>query len=134
MADQWTGDEVAAIGAAEELEITSRGPGGELRKLIPIWVVRVGDGLYVRSAYGPESGWYRRAVESGSGYARAGGVEGDVRFEHVDAADAVHADLDAEYHRKYDRFGEKIVGTVVGPEVRGVTLRLERAGDQTDAG
>lgn len=124
MPEQWTSEQLDAVGAAEELEIASYRADGQLRRLVPIWVVRVADALYVRAAYGPESGWYRRALESGAGHVRAGGVESDVRFEHLDPADPAHRSIDDEYHRKYDRFGEKIVGTVVGEAVRAVTLRL----------
>lgn len=87
-----------------------------------MWVVRVGDDLYVRSAYGTENPWYRRAIASGNGRIRAGGVERDVRF--ADASAQVHPALDAEYHRKYDSHGPGIVGTMVGDAVRDVTIRL----------
>jgi hypothetical protein len=36
----------------------------------------------------------------------------------------VHGAIDAAYHAKYDRYGPKIVGTVVGPEVEAVTIKL----------
>jgi len=49
---EWTSDELNKIGTAEELEIASLGQDGTLRKPTTIWVVRVGDDLYVRSAYG----------------------------------------------------------------------------------
>ena len=87
-----------------------------------MWVVRVGDEVYVRSAYGPGNPWYRRATASGVGRIRAGGVERDVTF--ADASTGVQGDIDAAYHAKYDRYGPQIVGTVVGPEAASVTIRL----------
>ena len=30
----------------------------------------------------------------------------------------------AAYHAKYDRYGSRIVGSVVGPDVEAVTIRL----------
>ena len=87
-----------------------------------IWVVRVGDDLYVRSAYGSNNPWFRRAKASGTGRIRAGELELDVEF--AEAAQDAHADIDAAYHAKYDRHGPKIVGTVVGEHVRDVTLCL----------
>jgi hypothetical protein len=87
-----------------------------------MWVVRVGDDLYVRSAYGPGNPWYRRATASGRGRLRAGGVERSVSFEQV-APDA-QLPIDGAYHAKYDRYGEQMVGTVVGPKAHDVTLRL----------
>ena len=118
----WTADELATIGAAEELQIASRRPDGSLRRFTTIWTVRDGDDIYVRSAYGPQTGWFRRAVASGEGRIRAGGVERDVVFERpgreVDEA------LNQAYHAKYDRYGPRIVGTVVSDEAAGLTLRL----------
>jgi NAD(P)-dependent dehydrogenase (short-subunit alcohol dehydrogenase family) len=48
----WTSDELSRIEAAQELEIAPLRRDGTLRKPVPIWVVRVGDDLYVRAAYG----------------------------------------------------------------------------------
>jgi hypothetical protein len=42
----------------------------------------------------------------------------------IGAASDIHSDIDAEYHRKYDRYPPKIVATVVGPELEAVTLKL----------
>ena len=55
----WTSDELNKIGTAEELRIAGLKPDGTLRKPTIIWVVRVGDGLYVRSVNGRSSGWFR---------------------------------------------------------------------------
>ena len=89
---------------------------------VTMWVVRVGDDLYVRSAGGPDRAWYRRAIASGRGTIRAGGVERDVTFANVETADGEA--IDAAYHAKYDRYGPEIVGSVVGPAAHGVTIRL----------
>lgn len=118
----WTANELARIGRAEELRLTSTRPDGTLRPYVTMWVVRAGDDLYVRSAYGPDNPWYRRAVASRAGRISAGGLERDVTF--ADAAPDVHEDVDAAYHAKYDRYGPRIVGSVVGRAVRDVTLRL----------
>jgi hypothetical protein len=70
----WTADELSTIGKADELQITSRRRDGSLRPYVTIWVVRSGDNLYVRSAYGHDNGWFQRALSSGAGRIRAGGV------------------------------------------------------------
>lgn len=119
----WTSDELARIGGAEELKIASRRKDGTLRRFVTIWVVRVGDDIYVRSAYGPQNPWFVRARASGTGRIRAGGVEMDVVF--TDAAASAHADIDAAYHAKYDRYGPRIVATVVGQRVVDLTIKLE---------
>ncbi len=118
----WTSEELDRIGAAEELKLASLRRDGTLRPYVTMWVVRAGDDLYVRSAYGPNNPWFRRAKTSGAGRIRAGGLERDVAFAEADPG--VHAALDAAYHAKYDRYGPGIVGSVVGPDAEAVTLRL----------
>ena len=82
----WTADELAKIGEADELRISSRRPDGSLRPFVTIWGVRLGDDLYVRSAHGHDNPWFQRALASGEGRVRAGGVERDIAFE-VPASD-----------------------------------------------
>jgi hypothetical protein len=48
-AAHWTPDELNRISRAEELEIAPQRRDGSLRRPLPIWVVRVGDDLFVRS-------------------------------------------------------------------------------------
>src|SRR3954454_7290859 len=98
----WTSDELSRIEGTEELEIAPRRRDGTLRKPVPIWVVRAGDDLYVRAAYGPRSGWHRVARRSREGRVRAGGVEKDVTIE--DAEGAVNDEVDAAYRSKYRRY------------------------------
>ena len=119
----WTEEELGRIGGAEELQLASDRPDGTLRPFVTIWVVRVGDELFVRSAYGSSNPWYVRAKASGAGRVRAAGLERDVRF--ADAAPGTERDVDAAYHAKYDRHGPEIVGTVVGPAAHATTIRLE---------
>ena len=118
----WTSDELERVGDAEQLQLASRRRDGSLRPYVTMWVVRAGDDIYVRSAYGPDNPWYRRALASGTGRIRAGGVERDVTF--ADADPGVQADIDAAYHAKYDRYGPQIVGSVVGHGAHRVTVRL----------
>jgi hypothetical protein len=95
-----------------------------------MWVVRVNDYLYVRSVHGPTNPWYRRAMASGAGRVRAGELERDVTFTKADRG--VHATIDAAYHAKYDRYGPRIVGSVVGPQAEAVTIKLVPADGQRD--
>ncbi len=118
----WTDDELARLGRADEIQISSRRPDGSLRPFATIWAVGSGDALYVRSAYGHENGWFRRALASGSGRIRGGGVERDVSFEEPESA--VDASVTAAYHSKYDRYGPRMVGTVVDAEAVRSTLRV----------
>jgi hypothetical protein len=118
----WTDHDLEHIAAADELRISSRRRDGSLRKFIRIWVVRYGDGIYVRSAFGPENGWFVRALASGEGRIRVAGLERDVTFEPVDPS--LDGAIDEAYHAKYDRYGPRVVGTVVGPIAARTTLRL----------
>jgi hypothetical protein len=45
-----------------------------------------------------------------------------VAFE--EPALGVNADVDAAYHAKYDRYGPRMVGTVVSPEAIRSTLKV----------
>lgn len=45
----------------EEVRLASRRPDGTLCPYVTIWILRVGDGLYVRSAYRLNNPWFRRA-------------------------------------------------------------------------
>jgi hypothetical protein len=118
----WTPAELERVAAADELRIASRRGDGSLRPFVTIWAVGAGDDLYVRAAYGPDTGWYRRARASGLGRIRAGGVERDVAFEHAgpETADAVTT----AFHAKYDRFGERYVRPVVSEQSERLTLRI----------
>jgi hypothetical protein len=118
----WTDEDLRVIGDADEWQIASLRADGTLRPYVTIWGVRAGDDLYVRSAYGPDNPWYRRAKASGAGRIRAGGQERDVTFADTDAS--LRGDIDAVYHGKYDSYGPKIVGPVVDDTAASVTIRL----------
>ncbi|MGW2092831.1 DUF2255 family protein [Promicromonospora sukumoe] len=118
----WTEQELKQVDGTDELQVSSYRPDGTLRPFVTIWTARLGDDVYVRSAYGPDNGWFRRAKASGTGRIRVGSVERDVLFEAPD--DDVHAPLDDVYRAKYAKYDKQIVATVVGPAVVGTTLRL----------
>ena len=118
----WTDDELSRIEASDELEIAPVRRDGTLRKALPIWVVRVDDALYVRAAYGPQTGWYRVARTSHAGRVQAGGVEKDVTIEDTDAS--VNDAVDAAYRAKYHRYAANIVDSVTNAQSRDTTLKL----------
>jgi hypothetical protein len=124
MSSMWTDDELRRIGGTTELHVASLRPDGTLRPFVTIWGVQSGSDLYIRSAYGPENGWYRRAVGAGTGRVRAGGIEHDVRFQRLEADDHAQADIDEAYHAKYDRYGPQMVGGMVGSAAAKATLHL----------
>jgi hypothetical protein len=121
----WTNDELNRIGAAEELQITSLRGDGTLRNPVTIWVVRLGDDLYVRSVNGRNAAWFRGTQVRHEGRVRAGGVEKDVTFEDVaGSAGDIQDRIDAAYRSKYRRYASSIVGSVLTPAARSATLKL----------
>jgi len=120
-AARWTSSELDRIGASEELEIAPARHGGTLRPSTPIWVVRVGDELYVRSWRGAKGAWFRAARASRRRHLSAGGVEKDVTF--VDAGGEVNDYVDTAYREKYRRYAS-YVPPMVAAQARAATLRL----------
>jgi hypothetical protein len=118
----WTSEELKKIGAAEELQIASLRSDGTLRKPVTIWVVRLGDDLYVRSVYGRTSGWFRGTQVRHQGHIQAGGVDKDVTFE--DADPGIEEQIDSAYRAKYRNYAESIVSTTLSPEAHSATLKL----------
>jgi hypothetical protein len=118
----WTSDELTRIEAADELEIASIRLDGTLRNLVTIWVVRLGDDLYVRSVNGRTGAWFRGTQVRHEGRIGAGGVEKDVTF--VDADDGINDQIDDAYRSKYRRYAPSIVGSVLTPEARSATINL----------
>ena len=118
----WMNDELTRIGIATELEIASRRRDGTLRNPRTIWVVRVGDDLYVRSMNGRAGGWFPGTQGHHEGHIRAGGVDKDVTFADTDPD--LNDEIDAAYRDKYRRYGPNIIGGVVNPEARAATIKL----------
>ena len=118
----WTKSELDKIARAEELEIATRRRDGTLRDPVTVWMVRLGDDVYVRSVKGRTGAWFRGAVAHHEGRVRAGGVQRDVTF--VEANDAPGDEIDRAYRAKYGRYAESIVNSVLTPQARVATLRL----------
>ena len=119
----WTSDELDRIGNAEELEIASLRGDGTLRKPVIIWVVHLGDNLYIRSVNGRTSAWFRGVQTRNEGRIWAGGVEKDVTFVDDDDPE-VNKQLDAAYHAKYHRRYPSSVDDINSPLARTATIKL----------
>ncbi len=121
----WTSNELKKIGAAEELQIASFRPDGTLRNPVTIWVVPLGDDLYIRSAHGRNAAWFRSTQVRHEGRIRAGGIEKDVSFVDIDESDHdLHTQLDAAYRTKYRRQPEAYIKPVANAESRSATIKL----------
>ena len=121
----WTGEELEKIKTAEELQFASMRGDGTLRKRVIIWVVRLGDGLYIRPVNGRD-GWFRGVAEHHAGRIWAGGVEKDVRFVEVAANDTVNDQIDSEYWSKYSHLSQ-YVPPVVTAKSRGRNAQIGTA-------
>jgi len=119
----WTSAELNKIGAAEELRIASLRADSTLRKPVIIWVVRLGDDLYVRSVNGRTSAWFHGVQTRHEGHIRAGGVDKDVIFVEEPDGD-LYDQIDAAYATKYRRYAASIISHINGSEARAATIKL----------
>src|SRR2546425_9790287 len=117
----WTTDELDNIDAADELEIASLRADGTLRNPTTIWVVRLGDDLYVRSVNGRTGTWFGGAQDRHEARIQAGGVGKDVLLVE---ADDLGDEIDAAYRTKYRRYAPSIIGSVLTPDQRAPKLQL----------
>jgi hypothetical protein len=117
----WTSEELETFGAAEEIRIAAIDDGG-LQPDVPVWVVRVGDGLYVRSVKARAGRWYQQIARSHRGRVSAGGLECEIAVE--DPGAEVNPGIDAAYAEKYGRYGDRYTQAMTTPEVTSTTLRL----------
>jgi len=119
----WTSEELDKIGSAEELRIASVQSDGTLRKEVIIWVVRLGDDLYVRSVNGRNSVWFSGVRTRHEGFIRAGGVKKEVTFVE-EPASAINDRIDTAYATKYRRYAASIISHINGSEARAATIQL----------
>jgi hypothetical protein len=119
----WTSEDLNKIGTAEELEIAPLRRDGIPTKPTTIWVVRVGDDLYVRSYRGRRGSWFRAAQVRHEGQIRAATVEKDVTFlEETDPR--TNDQIDAVYRTKYGGYNAQYVDPMVASEARATTIKL----------
>jgi len=119
----WTSDELNKISVTEELRIASLREDGTLRNPVTIWMVRVGDDIYVRSVNGRNSAWFRGVQARHEGHIRAGGVDKDVTF--VEEPDSnINDQIDATYAAKYRRYAASIISHINSSDARAATLKL----------
>ena len=125
MTTTWSTEDLEQIGRAEELQIATKSADGTLRRWVPIWVVCVGDQVYVRTWYRREDGWFGEMLGSRRARIHVSGLEVDVAVEDVgeDRAE-LRANVDAAYHAKYARYGGPSVDGMTTDTAAATTLRL----------
>jgi hypothetical protein len=119
----WSPGELRQIDGARELQIAGRHADGTLRRWVPIWVVSVGEKVYVRTWFRRDTGWFGQVLALQRARIRVPGLEADVDVEDVgEGIPELRAGIDAAYRAKYGRHG----GTerMVTDEAAAATLRL----------
>jgi len=117
----WTREELGRIESTDELRLASVRPNGTLRRPVTMWVVRLGDDVYVRSVNGRSAAWFRGAQARHAARVASGGVTKDVALvETDDNADVI----DAAYRAKYRRYAADIVDSIVSARAAAATLKL----------
>jgi hypothetical protein len=136
-AGPWSTEQLQLLDAAVELNIAVPRPDGALGRWTTVWVVCVGQGVFVRSWHRRETGWFGRAVTTGRARIRAIGLETDVAVvdlgrtgdrsgEEPQLQGELFDEVDSAYRTKYGAFGDATVGAVVSAHARVTTLRLDR--------
>ena len=114
--------QINAIGAAHEVQISTYRAEGSRRNSIPIWTVRIGEDIYIRSAFGPDAVWYRNAITDNRLHIDTGSVAIDVAVQPT-SDNAVNALVDAAYRAKYPSGGSATTTMVTAPAT-GTTIKL----------
>ncbi len=116
----WNGDELHRFGGVKELEIATRRKDGTFRSSLPIWVVRVGDDLYIRSWHGRDGSWFRQLRRNPSLRITAGRSERDLTVE--DADPSLASAIDRAFRAKYGQ--GRHLDAMVAPTAAEAAFRL----------
>src|SRR5271155_1616234 len=103
----WSHEDLDSIGNAEEIRITPERLNDPQARTTTIWVVRLGDDLYVRAGAGPAGSWYRQAINAGRGDIVTDAIRRQVTFETNPDVDANV--IDDLYRTKYPRYSNSLV-------------------------
>ena len=125
-AGTWSPEELNLLGTAGEVEVSSVHHDGSMSRQRIVWIVRVGNQLFLRSVNGPEAGWYRSTRSRHQGQLEARGLVRQVGWVDVDAAADPDIDpaVDAEYARKY-RGSTTAIERINSTAARSTTMRVD---------
>lgn len=118
----WTAEELAAITAAEEVEVTPADADGAPQQSVVMWAVTVGNDVFVRSVRGRRARWWRRATATARGTFTAGSVTRDVAFEPV--GDEQNQAVTDAYSQKYAAQPDEFRRPMVTGESLEATLKV----------
>lgn len=120
----WTQKDLERIGAADELQLATFKRDGTRSRPVTIWVVRVGDEVYVRAYRGRETAWFQHIQRRPEGRIEAGGVTKDVTLVDTSSDGALNHQIDSAYQSKYRRYSKTYVDPMIAPQARATTLKL----------
>lgn len=123
----WTTQELEMLSQSEEIRITSFKRDGSQRNWTPIWIVRLGDALFVRSGGGVNGGWYRHATDQRGARIRGGGVDAEVNLRRV-VDDQVNEDVNASYRSKYGNQPEFLLRLLITSPATESTVEVIKTG------
>jgi hypothetical protein len=124
----WTPEQLQQIDGSRELEIASMRPDGTPRQWLPIWVVRVGDQVYVRTWYRRTTGWFGHVVTTQQARVRVPHLETEVVVEDISDGDIdLRSAVDQAYQAKYAPRGGGSVRQMTTDSAAATTLRLSPA-------
>ncbi|MFF0445656.1 DUF2255 family protein [Streptomyces sp. NPDC004609] len=111
---------------SREISLHIRHAGASVSRTV--WCVEVGGSVYVRSAFGPGSLWYRMARLAGTARVEIDGTAWPVRLEPA-SEPGLDDRISEAYRAKYERAWPGPVRSLLSAEAVGTTLRLApRAG------
>jgi hypothetical protein len=113
--------ELQHLADAEEITIGFLRPDGSTGST-PVWIVRTGDDIFVRSMHGQRGGWYRRLRANPDGMVTDEAHTHLVRAEPV-ADERTKEEVTRAYSTKYG--DSPYVRPLLTEEASGATLRLE---------
>jgi hypothetical protein len=120
----WTATELDTIAAQDELTVAAQRRDGSLTGARVVWVVRVGDEVFVRSVNGPGAAWFRSTQVRHAGHISCGELDKDVDFDDVSDDITLNAGIDAAYRAKYRRYARNDVEAICSVQARSTTLQL----------
>jgi hypothetical protein len=118
----WSAEQLQQIDSSRELQIATVRNDGTLHTWVSIWVVRVGDDVYVRTWYRRDTGWFGRAVSQRRARIRVPALETEVAIEDMgDSTAELQSKVNAAYRTKYGLVGHR---SMVTDDAVATTLRL----------
>ncbi|NAZ85726.1 DUF2255 family protein [Kineococcus indalonis] len=119
MTDEWDSAEIDLLAGAPEVGVVT-GKSGLSARGTPIWIVRVGDQLCVRSYLGARGRWYQQVRRRGTGVITHDGRRWEVAFEAIGDR---REEVDEAYRHEYGRRSPH-VHTITTDGPAATTLRV----------